>query len=166
MNWEALGAIGEIIGAIAVVVTLIYLAAQMKNNTAAIRLASQQTTTTGRADTLRFLSGTEAVSDLVWEGGRNPESLSPKDWQRFMLATASAVRAIEMAFMDWEEGRMSHELWSAQHQSLIFWFKQAGLRKFLDEYGATFYPPFTKYIREEVIDKLSDPMCQASCRAS
>jgi len=30
MNWDALGAIGEIIGAAAVLVTLFYLAAQIK----------------------------------------------------------------------------------------------------------------------------------------
>ena len=33
MNWEALGAIGEIVGAIAVVLTLGYLAVQMRQNT-------------------------------------------------------------------------------------------------------------------------------------
>ena len=33
MNWEALGAIGEIVGAVAVVVTLGYLAVQIRKNT-------------------------------------------------------------------------------------------------------------------------------------
>jgi len=32
MNWDAIGAIGEIIGALAVVVTLIYLAIQTRHN--------------------------------------------------------------------------------------------------------------------------------------
>ena len=33
MNWEAIGAIGEIVGAVAVVLSLIYLAAQIRQNT-------------------------------------------------------------------------------------------------------------------------------------
>ena len=33
MNWEAVGAIGEIVGAIAVVLSLVYLAAQIRQNT-------------------------------------------------------------------------------------------------------------------------------------
>ena len=37
MNWEAVGAIGEIIGAVAVVVSILYLAAQISSNTRAIR---------------------------------------------------------------------------------------------------------------------------------
>jgi hypothetical protein len=32
MNWEAIGAIGEVGGAIAVVATLLYLAAQIRQN--------------------------------------------------------------------------------------------------------------------------------------
>ena len=40
MNWEALGALSELIGAIAVVLTLIYLAVQIRQNTRAIRLGT------------------------------------------------------------------------------------------------------------------------------
>jgi hypothetical protein len=32
MNWEAIGAIGEIVGAVAVVATLFYLAVQVRQN--------------------------------------------------------------------------------------------------------------------------------------
>ena len=35
MNWEALGAIGEIVGAVAVVVTLLYVAVQVWRSTRA-----------------------------------------------------------------------------------------------------------------------------------
>ena len=37
MNWEAIGAIGEVLGAIGVIVTLAYLAVQIRQNTRDIR---------------------------------------------------------------------------------------------------------------------------------
>jgi len=40
MNWEAIGAIGEILGAAAVVVSLIYLAVQIRANHKEVRLAA------------------------------------------------------------------------------------------------------------------------------
>ena len=40
MNWEALGAIGEIVGAVALVVTLGYLALQIRQNTQVLRSAT------------------------------------------------------------------------------------------------------------------------------
>ena len=42
VNWEALGALGEIIGAVAVVATLVYLAAQIKQNTRALHATAAQ----------------------------------------------------------------------------------------------------------------------------
>jgi hypothetical protein len=36
MNWEAIGAVGEIVGAIAVVVTVGYLAFQIRQNTRSV----------------------------------------------------------------------------------------------------------------------------------
>ena len=37
MNWDAVGAIGDFVAALAVMVTLIYLAIQLRGNTAASR---------------------------------------------------------------------------------------------------------------------------------
>ncbi len=42
MNWDAIGAIGEILGAVAVLVTLVYLATQIRQNTEQARLSSIQ----------------------------------------------------------------------------------------------------------------------------
>lgn len=42
MNWEAIGAIGEILGGSAVLITLLYLALQIKQNTAALRQAGRE----------------------------------------------------------------------------------------------------------------------------
>ena len=41
MNWEALGEIAEIVGAVAVIVTLGYLAVQILQNAAQIRIRAE-----------------------------------------------------------------------------------------------------------------------------
>ena len=40
VNWDAVGAIGEIVGALAVVATLIYLSIQLRQNTRSSELAA------------------------------------------------------------------------------------------------------------------------------
>ena len=42
MNWEAIGAVGEILGAIGVIATLGYLAAQIRQNTRSSRDAASR----------------------------------------------------------------------------------------------------------------------------
>jgi hypothetical protein len=41
MNWEAIGAVGEVAGAIGVIATLGYLAVQIRHNTRSVRAASR-----------------------------------------------------------------------------------------------------------------------------
>jgi len=41
MNWEAIGAIGEIVGAMAVVASLVYLATQIRQSTKVARSATR-----------------------------------------------------------------------------------------------------------------------------
>lgn len=48
MHWDALGAIGEIIGALAVIATLVYLAVQVKHSKAAV----EENTRTARISVL------------------------------------------------------------------------------------------------------------------
>ena len=42
MNWEALGAIAELLGALGVIATVVYLAVQIRHNTTALHSASYQ----------------------------------------------------------------------------------------------------------------------------
>jgi hypothetical protein len=44
VNWEAISAIGQLVGAIAVVISLVYLASAVRSNTHATRLAAMRST--------------------------------------------------------------------------------------------------------------------------
>jgi len=149
MNWDAIGAVGEIIGAIAVVVTLVYLAIQMRTNTAAINQASIQATLLGRGEATRWVAGDPDLNRLMWVGAHDPEQLSEEEKQRYILLLGGVVRPIELAFVDYNEGRMSDALWQPQLETMVYWFKQPGFQMFLNEYGQTLYPEFVDHIRQE-----------------
>ena len=146
MNWEAIGAIGEIVGAMAVVTTLIYLAIQMRVNTAEIQQSSTHSTLVGRAESLRFLASDGEISALWWKGADSPDELSQEEWQRYILLVASTLRSIEIAFLDHDSGRMSPELWHAQHESVFYWARTPGFQKAFDAYGQTFHPKFRNHL--------------------
>ena len=41
MNWEAMGAVGDLLGAIAVVVSLVYVASQVRSGTQALKTSTR-----------------------------------------------------------------------------------------------------------------------------
>ncbi len=92
MTLEDLGNLGEIIGAIAVVVSLIYLAIQIRQNTAQIRESShisrlllQENFVSGQEELIRsFLENEEMFR--VWRlGSTTTGELSGDDKERFGL---------------------------------------------------------------------------------
>jgi hypothetical protein len=85
VNWDALGALGEIVGAAAVVITLVYLAVQTRQNTEAVRHAFARGVMED-ANAWRFkIVENPDVSELFRNGLRDPESLDANDKYRFRM---------------------------------------------------------------------------------
>lgn len=87
---EALGNLGDFVGGIAVVATLIYLAVQVRQNTIQLRKSIESARIEARDATLesfsRFRSqiiGNPDVAALYYRGGQDPESLTPEERLRF-----------------------------------------------------------------------------------
>jgi hypothetical protein len=80
MNWEAIGSIGEIVGAIAVVATLGYLATQIRSNTRALSAQTRHSI----SDFAREISSFRAQHADRWAEVMASETLTPGD-QEFLF---------------------------------------------------------------------------------
>ena len=95
MNWDALGAIGEIVGAIAVVATLAYLAVQIRQNnklsqTTAVQAVSQQ-----NLDFLGMLATNPDLGELWFKGAENYDKLDARAKQGFYFVAQMLLRLFE-----------------------------------------------------------------------
>ena len=77
MNWNAIGAIGEWVGALAVVVTLAYLARQMSLNTRQLRRAEQNTTQANFSALRLAVAQNGELAQLVFTARTDFASLDP-----------------------------------------------------------------------------------------
>ena len=82
MNWEAIGAIGEILGATAVVATLFFLAIQIRASNA-LAAAERRDRTFEQMSRLRHLLASNPDLARIWRLGCLGESLSEDDYLRF-----------------------------------------------------------------------------------
>jgi hypothetical protein len=85
MNWEALAAIAELLGAIGVLASLIYLGLQIRQNTTWLRQqAFQLSTNEIRLWALQF-SGSRGNAELFLKGQSDFGSLDPTERFRFTM---------------------------------------------------------------------------------
>mgnify|MGYP003666874038 CR=1 FL=1 len=82
MNWEALGAIAETIAGIAVLITLIYLAIQVRQNTAMSRETILRNQTDRNMDNSKFIAGTPGLMDIYIRAMDDPDQVTREErWQ-------------------------------------------------------------------------------------
>lgn len=91
MNWDAIGAVGELVGAVAVVVTLVYLALQIRHNTNQSR-ASSHHAISDSLNQLNMMFGQSGEMSELWLSGLQDRS-SLTDVQRWQFD--SILRAIK-----------------------------------------------------------------------
>jgi hypothetical protein len=97
MNWEAIGAIAELLGAIGVIASLVYLATQIRSNTLVTRAESRRQE---NEEPYMFSIIENADVARVWLAGLTSESpLSPEDATRFAFLLGTFVAA-EAAYYD------------------------------------------------------------------
>jgi hypothetical protein len=126
MNWEALGAIGEVVGAIAVVLTLGYLAVQIRQNTKSVRSSTRHAfIASGGAIQIAFAEA-EAAAVLV-KGGRAYSDLSLEQRFQFTMLMRAVFGVGEDSFLQAGEGLLDRELWEARARIITETLSQPGM---------------------------------------
>jgi hypothetical protein len=110
VNWDAIGAIGEIVGALAVVVSLVYLAIQIRNQNLESKAATVQQVLEGNASAISRLQDPDLAQ--IWIAGiEDFESLSDVERLRFVIYLTAAFRSLENAYFQWRNGRLDGDTW-------------------------------------------------------
>ena len=112
MNWDAIGAVGEIIGAFAVVISLIYLALQIRSQNLQAKLsATHEMFRVHRETTLMF--ATENISDTFVRANQDYSSISEAEAVQLMVLITNFFRAWEAAFLENRDGNLDKNVWEA-----------------------------------------------------
>ena len=133
MNWEALGAIGETLGALGVIVTLVYLAIQIRQNTGSMqegRRATLAQTYQLRADALQDMVVQAANSQVggiivkLTEAGypedlSSLEKLDPEELGRFRLWQIAQVSHWDNMHYQYQQGYLDEEYYETDFKERV-----------------------------------------------
>ena len=150
LNWDAIGAIAELAGAVGVVLSLVYLAVQIRQNTnqmessaRAARGHSYQTLLNGLQSHLAPVSMDETMSDIFRRGLADYHSLSELEQFRFNWTFGGHIVTNENVFYQRKEGMLSNERYEQLFQSLKWFFVNPGFRDWWQTYPKeTLHPEF------------------------
>ena len=157
MNWEAAGAVGEIIGAIAVVATLIFLAIQLRHSTQATQNNAWQDITRILSD-LNVTEVTDPdLSSFIQLAERESSELTEDQYWKIARIAATRIAAFESAFLASSKGTIGTYYWDALLPYALQTMRKPGYVKFWGKSKHDVYhPEFVNFIDSAVGERGPD----------
>ncbi len=125
---QLLGNFGEFVGAIAVVATLMYLAVQIRQSNRTNQHIAFHEALRDQATAINLLNDAE-LSEIVYNGLADFDSLPENEQRRFETWTLSLLRATESLLYEVERSRIEREEWLGVREHLKFAFSRPGFRQ-------------------------------------
>ena len=150
MNWDAIGAIGEIAGALGVIATLMYLAIQLRQSTRASRVAAVQNSMENSARFSEMIVADEELARIFYSGLSDPDELSATERRRFVTILNVFMRRESVAYYLYRQGALPEALWSARARAFGSSLNQPGLKVYLDTAAESLPAEFVAWVKEMV----------------
>ena len=157
MNWEALGAVAELVGALGVIVSLVYLAKQIKANSDNISHNTEALLSSGDIGSNRIvleLYGPQSISgelaELTLKGHASFESLNAVEQYRYSMVLRSMFESHQTFFVQTQKGSARKETWDYYERTFAQLCSLPGVIHWWRENGDKFNSGFAEYINDKM----------------
>jgi hypothetical protein len=153
VNWDAVGAVAELLGALGVIATLGYLAFQIRQNTISMRSSSHQAAVTAVSDWSRAIGLDPTAAQLVQQGNLDLGALTPERRFQFMFLTTSLYRNFENIFYQHEQGAIDEAVWQGWSVRILGNYASPGIRAWWELSRLAFSASFRAFLEESPLEE-------------
>lgn len=154
MNWEAIGAIGEVLGAVAVVATLLYVSRQLHEQARALTTTVRDSAFQQLQEWNYQIMADAELGHLFQLGAATSEweEFSPEERSRLIHVFYSFFKVFENIYLHTQEGSVPKEVWDRNCQVFFAYASKPGCRRYWNERRATLDARFV-----HVLENLATP---------
>ena len=146
MNIMELGALGEFVGSIGVIATLIYLAIQIRQNSAATRAQAVQSTSDAMIQISLVQTSDEGWADLFTRASVDYYALSAEERNRLGWFWFALLRGQETLYQLFLNGNAPKTTWESHAASIRHNAKSVGFRQWWQENPYPFTREFSSFV--------------------
>jgi hypothetical protein len=156
MSWEVITAIAEVLGAIAVLVTLLYLARQIKLNTEEVRSSNYHGITDSFNTVNLAVAGNSELARIFRLGNEAYDELTDDEKTQFGFFMHSAFRVMDVLHYQSRHGTGDKTLWDFEKPTIDTMLSSTGSRKWWRARPYNFSEDFAAYVESNVLSKYDD----------
>ena len=138
--------LGEIFGGLGVVITLIFLILEIKNNARENQIREATDVSLFRGDALKQMAVDDELSRIVWSCLSGKFRMKPHETARFGFYILSWMVGVEVVYIKQLETRFDPKIWKELEESISWWFQFPGMRRWLETHTGGLSQDFMKYL--------------------
>ena len=146
MDLETLGNLGEFASGIVVIISLVYLAAQVRQNTKSLRTENYARALERVSAIQSRLSQDSDFNERFSRGLLDPSQLSRNERVQFTWCLYEMFGGHEFLFHQSQSGAIPEEVWERWSETMVWWFAFPGVRSWWHSRPAPFSASFSSYI--------------------
>jgi hypothetical protein len=152
VNWDALGAIGQLVAAVAVVATLLYVSRQLREQTRALNTTVRDSVFHQLQEWNYQVVADRHLADLFQRGAASADwsEIDHVDQARLIHVFYSFFKVFENIYLHAAEGSTSPAVWERNCQVFFAYAAQSGCRRYWEQRRATLDSRFVAVL--ETID--------------
>jgi hypothetical protein len=154
MSFDELVAIAEMIAAIAVVISLLYLAAQVRQSNKLARAQTRERMISQASDEVYkgFVDDPSIFRSLY-----KSEPLSEEEWIRLSGWLLAAMRQREYEYFQMRDGNIEKEVWEAYRGLITIHLGNKRTRKWWDNWGSIAFDAGFRAMVTQLLDEQAKP---------
>jgi hypothetical protein len=147
MNWEAIRTISEVVGALAVVLSLVYVGVQIRQNTRQVKVATHDGTTRDfRQFTRQMLAS--GLTQVFARGLEDHASLSEEQKLEFAFMMYDVFKAFENVHYHYLHGTLGEDAWAGWRRFIASYASAPGAQHYWGVRKDIFTQDFQRFVEE------------------
>lgn len=149
MDLASVSALAQVVSAVGVIISLVYLAIQVQQNTRAVRNSTHHVLTLTRLDYITMVAQNADLSHILRVGVQDLGQLDEDERQRFNLLMYYMFSSGENFYYQYRQGALDAEQWERWCGTLRVYFRQPGIRAWFETHLTPFAASYTVFLKQE-----------------
>jgi hypothetical protein len=153
VDWDIISAIAESISALAVIISLVYVGTQIRQNTTASKAATIQRWAETSAIEKQAIFESREFAELIARGMTDPGSWDGTDRLRVNLWLVQFFNTFEFLYLQLLLGTIDKTFFESKLPAYTRFLQHRFVREFWDSELSTFDPRFKSYVEMELLKR-------------
>ncbi len=157
MDWGAVSAIAELMAAMFVGLSVIYLALQVRASTKATYSQTYQLATSALAEMAGIIGREKDLARIFRIGMVDPAGLTEDESTQFGYLGISLFRRFENVFFQYQSGMIDEDFWVGHRDNILWFFHRPGMQFCWKDMKYSFSKRFREFLDESRPTEISSP---------